>query len=1414
MASKVFKLDISRIGRRARNKRLRESGQGGGISGVVLQRNGGETVQGDGHTHGNLAVLNKLGADDNSYIYLDQQRLTEDGNGTQTVSEKAKAGWADDAGKWAGHEFGDWMDQPVRKDDDVEFASVGTQQLDVSGEAAFHGAETHEGGESHAGDETHVGDEMHEGDETHRGTEIHEGDETHEGGETHGGHVEVTQKLSINENALAQILGAMFLGRSTEFVSGVNGHGGKIGKQGTDWQGELDSILVRKLATMVRGVFSELVSANPTDKTSAFFLQGFNGHGAKVWYDDETGWNMELDTLTVRRIMYIFELVIQKIRSVGGILIVSAANGKIKEVQKVKCEINGTYQEYFKIRFEDTNTFISHDLMRCQRWNNGRYDDVTKEDDAELPDARAMQYYWVEVAFPDSIAFNQNPDETPEVILLCDDNWNLVREGGNTIDVDFSTAYDILVPRSEFGKTVTVEVEGEETTLPADTEPEVGDDCVLMGNTQYVKRQNYIYISATEDGVPRIDVMDGCSRKGDGGNLRCRLGCLDGIEDDHWTGTVKPNGYGLYSDNAWLKGKFVVRINGVDREVGTMFEVLDGMVRSSVSAMREDMIGGEGCISNNIFSDGWAKWNIYAGGQIFSSGGLLLSDGVSLLSDLGSGAYARLVEGDERSYVELKSASGDSRGIVQRNADMHDIPEFETQADENDPNQDVVVPKTFAVSFYAQAVNTAAIMVVKLGDSVKNLTVGTGKWQKKLVTMDWDGTGDFTIRSVTTNAVRIYGFVVSEDVTEALVDKMETVIRQLPNSIEGIANAFRNVDGSYELISFADFMLNYGRWQTEVNSKVLGANSTLAQLADSITLRVGELEGNILFKKTDADFGYCDASSTDVGNDPEELALMIYSDTDANGDFLHVEEQDTGESISFRLGLLSTAQQYDGRAVRLRFRASGSLNIGGSVKIYYGAGQDGSEDEHVDITSRFSGGGIVDGFVNFSFNYHYGVRIRVCGGWLKLYAIGAELAVNHNHTSSHWSMIEQKARSILSFVGSNYVSSSSLAEGIARYLTEHNYATKNDVSSSVSGVMSKETFNTIFSGIYNPTTGVLDIAAGITTLVRYRTDGQGNVMVDAQGNKFIEGKVLVGADNIRLEGYTSINEKFKVDLEGNATMKDCTVEGVLNNLIQKKVFMRDEREWNLNPLRWGSIIEYTPGTEGQGDESMYYLNLPSLFTEGGKVYIEYKDYHTMNGASQTFKGITAEQLRQCIGKKFYIFSTISTEYIHLRISSYLLVQKTSGELTSFTNKGDNADMSSTPQYRKVAFAEASASQVVILECKLGDYNARECIYWEVENSVERSDTTLYVYGRVVDRSNSSVVGFEVELINTTDPNDKYSATTDELGYYACQIPAGTYGVSVIDAVGRDYSIEDSGELNTDAIVVEGNSVCLNMMVYR
>ncbi|MGG6549413.1 UNVERIFIED_CONTAM: hypothetical protein NY100_28755, partial [Prevotella sp. 15_C9] len=57
--------------------------------------------------------------------------------------------------------------------------------------------------------------------------------------------------------------------------------------------------------------------------------------------------------------------------------------------------------------------------------------------------------------------------------------------------------------------------------------PEAGDECVLMGNTENPLRQNLILISATEDGQPRVDVMDGVKAKNFTGCLRARLGNLD-----------------------------------------------------------------------------------------------------------------------------------------------------------------------------------------------------------------------------------------------------------------------------------------------------------------------------------------------------------------------------------------------------------------------------------------------------------------------------------------------------------------------------------------------------------------------------------------------------------------------------------------------------------------------------------------------------------------------------------------------------------------------------------------------------------------------------------------------------------------------------------------------------------------------
>ncbi len=125
---------------RPRSRRLRELGvssSGGAVSVVQNAGSGsGPSSSGDGHTHRNLPYLDQITTDYDGYVKLTQPRENEDDGSVSTVTEKAKAGYADesahaaeadlakDSEKWSGNAFADYLDQPVRKGDIVEFARV------------------------------------------------------------------------------------------------------------------------------------------------------------------------------------------------------------------------------------------------------------------------------------------------------------------------------------------------------------------------------------------------------------------------------------------------------------------------------------------------------------------------------------------------------------------------------------------------------------------------------------------------------------------------------------------------------------------------------------------------------------------------------------------------------------------------------------------------------------------------------------------------------------------------------------------------------------------------------------------------------------------------------------------------------------------------------------------------------------------------------------------------------------------------------------------------------------------------------------------------------------------------------------------------------------------------------------------
>lgn len=92
------------------------------------------------------------------------------------------------------------------------------------------------------------------------------------------------------------------------------------------------------------------------------FVDGLFGEGWRLWMEDALS-HLTIDKLTVRQVMVVLELLIEKVRSVGGQLCVSAANGKIKTAV--------LEDGYWRITFEQDNSFQAHDLMRCATFSGG-----------------------------------------------------------------------------------------------------------------------------------------------------------------------------------------------------------------------------------------------------------------------------------------------------------------------------------------------------------------------------------------------------------------------------------------------------------------------------------------------------------------------------------------------------------------------------------------------------------------------------------------------------------------------------------------------------------------------------------------------------------------------------------------------------------------------------------------------------------------------------------------------------------------------------------------------------------------------------------------------------------------------------------------------------------------------------------
>lgn len=454
-------------------------------------------------------------------------------------------------------------------------------------------------------------------------------------------------------------------------------------RQFDDW---LDQPVRKKDGVVFESVTSDSI------RSAGQFVDGLLGAGFQLWKGEDGRTYLTIDKLTVRQTMAVMELLIEKVRSVGGQICVSAANGKIKAVEE--------QGDYYLICFEQENMFVAHDLVRCQTFTG-----------------KDMRSYWVEVA-----------------------------------DV---TADGIVVAKEEFDG----------------VEPKEGDECVLMGNTTNTDRQNMVLISATEDGQPRVDVMDGVNGKTFDNCLRARLGNLDGIKDDKFPADRQPNGNGLYADNAFLKGTFVLETG---EDVKTRFEITEGKVQSAIDSVRNDFLSEKGYLNNPTFASGLEKWNSENETVFFLVGNKWVWTNGSALSKKGDGAS--VVTDMGRKVVRIRN-----KYIMQKHGNLRFVPTFPT----NGEGQKEPLPVYLSFFYRCAKGGTLKIgfeNVDKTGfadfDSmeVSEQIAATDGYVQYTCSGAWNGTGDFNLSF--DGDIYLYMLVLSTDKIEALTYKYKTLFEQ------------------------------------------------------------------------------------------------------------------------------------------------------------------------------------------------------------------------------------------------------------------------------------------------------------------------------------------------------------------------------------------------------------------------------------------------------------------------------------------------------------------------------------------------------------------------------------------------------------------------------------------------------------
>ena len=675
-----------------------------------------------------------------------------------------------------------------------------------------------------------------------------------------------------------------------------------------------------------------------------------------------------------------------------------------------------------------------------------------------------------------------------------------------------------------------------------------GDTFTRVDNTTDADRKGLIQIITVGTATPYLDVVYGMKTDPDN-SLKGRLGNLQGIRH-HLFGWL--DGFGELLTNLYAVGDFRLRRTG--ESVDAKIEMLRAMFATRYSDLRYELTDADNYLYNATFDETMDGWSVQDDGRIITSNGeALLMNGNTYIAD---GRIAGVEQLDGRNVLHIKKSSIRQANALIRKPGTHKEYVLPT-SDTTDQYTEVKDPLYMSVRFLAVTDGTLTAGMSGSTSAPGSLpapatvaVTASTEWQELQWQGTWDGKGDFILQY--TGDMYVSLLSLTDRALDDFKKEVSTQIIQTASNIRLLGTNINNLRGTVTQLGIE---LDAAKEQIRIYAdKYDELNGTVTNLG----IRLDAAEGQISIYAEKYDRLNNTVTNLGVRLDAAEGSITNYAVRINNNESAISALRIKTDSISSAV----TGVQGDLATARSRIEAVAAIAGEAALGEYYyqennpwSGWASGTEWRHIGCKWKAK----VSGTPYLAATPGGGTESRTTGaGRLYRYLGGSTGNLNV------WEEINEAAASVsyivqtkdhISAVVANFDAAGNVtaASGIATTAEGNRlWAGKSsfDSLSNVVGTHTAQIQNNASAIALRATTSTVDALSGrvsvaeanidvMSTQISLRVEKDG--IISAINQSAEEVKIL--ASKIKLEGYTTINNSFSVDVDGTTCIGGFRVSG-------------------------------------------------------------------------------------------------------------------------------------------------------------------------------------------------------------------------------------------------------------------------------